>query len=62
MIDFTAAGHFHLPARQVDAARRSSTRFQLGSECKRHRALGQHFYFMKGFSHSLFRMYQLIQG
>ena len=56
-----AAGHFHLPARQFVAARRS-TRCHLCSERKRHRADGEHFYFIQGFSRFLFRTYQLIQG
>jgi hypothetical protein len=62
MTDFTPAGHFHLPAREVAAARRSPS-FQLGSERKQHRTDGRQFYFMKGsFSRYLNRTYQLIQG
>jgi len=40
MTDCTAARHFHLPARQVAATRRSLTRRQLSSERKRYRAVG----------------------
>jgi len=54
MADLTAAGHFHLPAWHVAAARHVLSRLKS--------AAGQHFYFMKRFNRYLYRTYQLIQG